>query len=350
MSSSSVITAIESVINTAMNDFQEYLNDLNTYALQRFGSGPFTTNHNLAPPTLEFPDAPSDTSDQVDIRKDRLFDPTTLAPGGWPTYHQPNRPNWDSLFADMEPHVERQWVSSELDGLIAIANRMADGDLSYLTNAFQQNMFDKDRDRRLQSLEDALNAIAARHAAMGFTLPTSMLLAQQNELMMKHQFDTTNESREIIRLVEESARNYRIAGLQQGLQVEQIMVQFTGAYDRLLFEKVRTIVDVYLKEVDTEARSFEAQVKAITLRLEAEMLSWKLTDEYNTTQMNADLYPWKKYEIQVRAAAEKARGQVQLFAEKVKADVQALETGMRSAADTIKAAMVADITVTSIKG
>lgn len=346
MAISSLGLTMQNLVSQTATQFQDYLNDMNTYALQRMtpGTDTFPNPYNLDNPIYDFPDKPVD-SGTLDLQDEQLIKVTTP----FPVFTPPPPITIEDKWAEEVPHLERLWVSSELDTLINLIENMASGDSSWFSNTYQIKAFDSDRDRRLQTLDDSLRLIAAKHAARGFRLPTSMLHAQENEVIQKYQFDLTNLSREITKIVEEAARDFMKYGVEKGLSYEELNIGFTTAYDKLLIEKTLAIVDVYIKQVEATAKIFEAEVKAIISQFEAEIAAWALTNEYNKVQMEVDLYPIKKYSALVEGAAAKGELDFKTWSEKVAADYNSLSTGMTTASDTIKSAMAADVNITTSK-
>lgn len=327
---------LKSIIDKVQQNYESYIDDAMGYVDWRLPQ--FTK------PVGDFPSAPSTNGDTVNLSKDKIFDPLSM--GDWPVYRNPELPDWSTLYPSGIPHDHRLWQSAEMDTLIAVVQKMLSGSIAWLSDDYQQKVFDRDRERRRQALADGLRLLNSRHAARGFKLPNSMLTAQESELTQKYYFDNANESRELAKLVEEAARDYQKFGVQQELSYEQLNQNFTNAYDKLIFDLAAERVKSYLAQVEAEARRFEAEVRGVIARMEAERAAWAATLDYNKMQMDVALFPLRQYEIQVKAAAEKYRGQVDVYKIEVETDMKSLESAMKQTSELLKSVSSNDINLT----
>lgn len=256
----------------------------------------------------------------------RLFDPKDIS-GGFPVYQPVVEIDWQGLYDALITNKSRVWESAEMDNLIATMQGLILGDDAWLTETYQTNIFDKDRDRRRQILDDSLRLITSRYAARKFRVPTSMLGAQENEALLKYQYDNTNESRELGSKVIDAAKSFQQFAMEKGLSYEQINMGFTQAYNAALLEPIKLKVETYMKQVETAATVFLAKVKAIMVRIDAEKASWELTGTYNENLYKTSSFPWQIYKLEVDTAVEAAKIELEEFKTKVSADLSALVEG-----------------------
>lgn len=333
-----VSASIEMAVSHAETDYGSFLTDVANFGSIKLG-GSFTV-----PGTLDLPDVPADTV--VTYQTDKMFDPDAVLAGGWPVYVAPISPDWAALWATVSTHDDRVWQSTDLDALaLKLAEIVQGGNAVWLTAEYQSRIYDRDSDRRLQTLNDMMDIAAARHAARGNRMPNSSLSVQESELLQKYQFDNTEQSREIAKVVEEAAMKYMQFGIEKGLTLEEINMKFTSSFDQMILETVKSRYETFIRQIEAESGVFKSQVMAIVSKLEAEKTAWDLTNSYNNMLLDADMAPWKKYKLQVETLVLEYQEKVRLYGTRVDAEVKAMQERGRAIGQIMTIGSQSEITL-----
>lgn len=190
------------------------------------------------------------------------------------------------------PNVDHVWAAEEMDDLqLAIFTALSNGGIG-ISQELQDAIFNSDRERKLQTLDDSLLRVNAGMGARGFRLPNDMLAAQRNELIQKYQFDAENLSREVTKLIEEHARQNWQFCIQNGITTEQFHADFANKYDQMFIEMKRAAVEQFRIEVQAEVEAYRAQIDGIISRLDA----YKTRIDASTAGMSAQIEK-AKYEL-----------------------------------------------------
>lgn len=158
-----------------------------------------------------------------------------------------------------------------------------------LSQNLQDSIFNADRERKLQTLNDSIFAIAAKYGARGFRYPSSIVANAQNEVILKYQMDLENQSREITKLMEEHARTNIQFAVSQGIDFEKFHSDFSLRYSQLFVELEKAAVELYVEKVKAEIASFEARIRALTAQVELS----KVEAEYTATMGNLLIAKYK---------------------------------------------------------
>ena len=171
--------------------------------------------------------------------------------------------------ASYNPHNSHVWSTTQMDGLqTTIFAALANGGIG-ISQALQDSIFNQDRERKLQALNDALTRVSAGMGAKGFRLPNSMLAGQRNELLQKHEFDLENLNREITKLMEEHARQNWQFCVEKGIGTEQFHAEFANKYDGMFVELTRLALERYKTDVEVGIQAFKSKIEGIIARLNA---------------------------------------------------------------------------------
>ena len=164
---------------------------------------------------------------------------------------------------DNKTNNDYVWKGAGASNLMtAIMSIVNSGGLG-VTGPYTQAIFNEDRERKLQTLNDALMIIASKTGARGFRRVTSMTAAQENELILKYQFDQEQLSRNIIKTVEEHMRNNIQVAIQNGNTLEKMHMDFANAYDKLFTDMAIAVVNRYKARIECEVAIFTAKTEVL---------------------------------------------------------------------------------------
>lgn len=199
-----------------------------------------------------------------------------------------------------------------------------------LSQDLQDSIFRADRERKLLALNDALTAINAKTGSKGFRKVNSITGAQQNEVILKYQYDLENQTREITKLMEEHARTNLQFAVQQGIAFENFHADFANKFDNMFVEMKKTAVQLYVSQVQAEVAVFEATVKSILQQVEIA----KAEVQYFATAGNVLI---EKYKADIQQAVARTN----LAFEVGKTNLQSTLTALEGAAKTAQGVMQA---------
>jgi len=211
-----------------------------------------------------------------------------------------------------------------------------------ISQALQDSLFNADRERKLLALNDALTLIAARTGGKGFRKPTSVTAAQENEAILKYQFDLENQSREITKLMEEHARTNMQFATQQGIAFETFHADFANKYDAMFLSMKKTAIELYVSKINAEIAAYEAYVKGLIQKVELA----KAEAQYFSTVGNVLL---DKYKADIQQATAKAELAFRTAETNSKNTLNALTGYANSAAGMLNAVGQNSIQVTTAK-
>lgn len=199
-----------------------------------------------------------------------------------------------------------------------------------LSAELQDSIFRSDRERKLLALNDSIDVINAKTGSKGFRKATSITGAQQNEVILKYQYDLENQSREITKLMEEHARINLQFAVQQGIAFENFHADFAMKFDNMFMEMKKTAVQLYVSQVQAEVAVFEAIVKSLLQKVELA----KAEAQYLATVGNVLV---DKYKADITQASLKA----QLALDSAKTNLASKLEALKGAALTAQGVMQA---------
>lgn len=207
-------------------------------------------------------------------------------------------------------HTDHVWSSGESKYLWAkIEDAFISGGIG-ITKDLQNAIFNADRERKLQALNDSLQAVSAGFGARGFSVMSNLLTGPRNEIILKYQQDMENQSREITKLMEEHARlNWQFC-VERGISLEQFHADFTSRYDTLYLDMIKTSIEKYRSDLEMDLLKFRADLENITARLEIA----KSQASINTAAISAEI---EKAKIEVDMAEKSAQINIQSHSSEV---------------------------------
>lgn len=232
---------------------------------------------------------------------------------------------YEDLTSTLVAHKDHVWEAEEAQYIWdQIRASFVSGGIG-LTQSLQNAIFNTDRERKLQVLNDSLQAVTARLGSRGFNIPNNMLTGPRNEIIQKYQFDYDNQSREIVKLMEEHARTNWQFCVDKGIGLEQFHADFTNKYDVLFIEMIKASLDKYRIAVEVELNAFRTKLESINAILQTA----KLRIDASATGLNAEI---EKAKLEVDIAAKAATIAVQSHS----AEVSRLSQAYSSYADLVK--------------
>ena len=152
---------------------------------------------------------------------------------------------------------------------------------------FQDAIFNKEYDRKLQTLNDLFELADAKVGARGFTYNNSLSTALKLDAQQKYQFDKTEVGREILRIVTDWARqNYQFA-IDKGISFEQWNSDFTYKYCTGFVEIYKNLLLTSVERLKADLAQYLEPIRAL---LEAAKLPIELgTANAQIAMQNAEM-------------------------------------------------------------
>jgi len=166
--------------------------------------------------------------------------------------------------SDITQYKRHIWEAAQLDSIEATLMAYISS-MGVPSRAFQDSIFDENRERRLRVLNDELDLIAAKTSARGFKYAEVQTNADILSLLEKDQFDNENLNREITKRITEWAKDNLHFAIQQGVAVETAHMDFAYKYSSIYREIYQTqlngVLEKFRVEVQQELAKLDAVVK-----------------------------------------------------------------------------------------
>lgn len=255
---------------------------------------------------------------------------------------------WTNLKNGLSAYLTNVTGSDDVDTLVT--------KLTSETTKLQVALYAADLERKQQALRDANSAANAATGARGFTFPNSMTVALKLDAQQKYQFDLSQASRELVKLIFEWAKNNYQFSLQQGVAAHLADTDFNLRYADVLLRsfdaQVRNILETYRTTVAGEVSKAEQAVKSYTIRLEVARVNALIAEAADRTKLSKVEAKLKEYAQRldvIKVNAGIVEGQDRVKAANYGADVQqhatnvtmAVQTAAANARNKIDAAMAA---------
>ena len=185
---------------------------------------------------------------------------------------------------------------------------------------YQDAIFEEDKQRKLQTLNDLYELADAKTGARGFTYPNDHGTILKLDAQQKYQFDLTQIGRDISKLVTEWARqNYQFA-IDKGIALETFHADFTYKY-------CTAFVDIYKNLVLAAVERFKADISKYIEPIRALVEAAKLPVEVaklnsDISKANADIEAQenaRKIDEAIKVFDIKSRQFITIFGEQIKA-------------------------------
>lgn len=137
-----------------------------------------------------------------------------------------------------------------------------------ISDTVQDALFENQRERDLQILTDATNAIRANYSKTGFPLPTQVLRGQENEVIKKHQDDRSNRNREITVLIAERAADFVKTAINSGSNMEEARMRYALGFAGLFNDTTNALINRFKAEQDARVVEFKGQIDLILSKLQ----------------------------------------------------------------------------------
>lgn len=196
------------------------------------------------------------------------------------------------------PHLTKMWQGEMTTLQTAISAALTNGGIG-ISQALQDALFNEDRGRKSQILEDALRKVDAGVGGKGFRMRNDYLAGQRQELILRYRDDLEELNRKITAMMEQHARENWQFCIQNGISAEKFQADFTGAYDKLVVDMAHATVEIYRAEVELTIAKFKAKAEAIM----AQWSAAKLKLEAGATAVAAKA---TEMELRIKSAAADA--------------------------------------------
>jgi uncharacterized protein YacL (UPF0231 family) len=230
------------------------------------------------------------------------------------------------LTSDITKYKRHVWESSQLDTIESML-------MNYITSmgvpsqAFQDSVFDENRERRLRVLNDELDLIAATTSSRGFKYAEGQTNAAILSLLEKDQFDNENLNREITKRITEWAKDNLHFAVQQGVAVETAHMDFAYKYSSIYREIYQTqlngVLEKFRIEVQQELAKLDAVVKVTKSRADVVAVNAEITGKEDALWLEKSKIERQEAVDRYRITVEdlKNRGTIQVNAAATQAEL-----------------------------
>lgn len=127
----------------------------------------------------------------------------------------------------------------------------------------EQALWDRGRSRLEDELDRTHQDLAAQWAARGFPMPPGMLAAQQAQQQVEHNKRLTDLDRDITTEQARLAQQKAEFTVQQGLNLEKMLIDHTNAVNQRAFEAARSVAEYALAEYDARVKTYQARIQKL---------------------------------------------------------------------------------------
>ena len=234
---------------------------------------------------------------------------------------------------DMSLYKKHVWADTHLDTIEASI-------MAYITSmgipdqTYQDAIFDADKERKTRALADALDLISAQTSGRGFRYANVQTNAAMIDLTEKYQFDLENQSRDITRLVTEWARQNYQFGIQQGIGIETVQMDFAIKYADLFIRQYETllmaVLEKYRIQIQVQLEVLRDKLEAIKALIDAKKAQAEITVEEQRLRI-------EKAQVQVTEALGRYHGAIEDLGNNLMRQIEAASHFASTAAGIIQA-------------
>lgn len=209
------------------------------------------------------------------------------------------------------------WQGSQL-ATITVAIDAYLQSLGMPSTTYQDAIYDADKERKLRTMNDAVDLVQAKTSALGYKYAQLQTNAAILDIVEKYQFDLENQTRTITQQMTEWARQAYQFSIQQGLESEkaqmQFSLQFGGLFLEYFIKTFTAILEKYKGFVEVQALKFKAIIDDILattqiLKANAEIIESEEKLLYERDRLNIE-QAITVFKGNIEQAADSAREQI----------------------------------------
>lgn len=197
----------------------------------------------------------------------------------------PQAPTSDEL-VKYKKHV---WEASQLDAIESLLMNYIDT-MGMPSQAFQDSIFNEDRERKQRILADKLDVVAAVTSGKGFKYANLQTAALIKDAIDQHGDNLEELNRKVTQLMTDWARQNLHFAIQQGIAVEQAHMEFAYKYSSIFKDIYTTIItsilEKYRVQVTMELAKIEAITKTAMLRGDLQKVNADISSTEATLKLN----------------------------------------------------------------
>lgn len=158
---------------------------------------------------------------------------------------------------------------------------------AFIDQTVQDALFQQTRERDIQALNDALDAVDRQQAARrGFPVPNSITAAARADVIKKYQDISSDRNKEITALIADRAHDGRKHSIDAGLRMEDIRSRFQLEYGRLYFQTAEYLVRKYQADVQAEVARVSAEIDQLKLKATVDLGMVESDNTWNSALLN----------------------------------------------------------------
>lgn len=200
-----------------------------------------------------------------------------------------------------------------------------------INSDIQNALWNNNRQRRLQSLSDALDQISSRDAKRGFAYPTSRRAS--DAVLVQYQQDDENLNWQITSKMADLAQQNIQFAIQANIAIEQLQVTFTLGFGNMFLNLKKLIVDTFAIEANERVAEFKAQLDAIIAGYKVAEVNGTLTISYQELLL-------KQWEVLTTQGTDRTKSLIAQTEQATKIQLEATKSLVDTLGSTIKAALM----------
>lgn len=174
------------------------------------------------------------------------------------------------------------WEAKQLDNIQTTLTAYMN-DMGMPSQAFQDAVFNADKERKSKILSDKLDMIAAKTSARGFKYANMQTNALIKDAITEYGYDLEDLNRKVTQIVTEWARQNFQFSIQQGISVEvahmEFAYKFSSIFREVYLTQIKGVLEVYKGRIEMELAKLDARVKSILTRAEGLKINSLITEK-----------------------------------------------------------------------
>ena len=189
--------------------------------------------------------------DLPEARPEVVVPPFVFNPEDFMTTDLLKKYSYDSTFFDFLDPILQTYITSET---------------AFIDQTVQDALFAQTHERDIQIQNDQLDMVARQQAHRGFSYPTSMTTAAQNEVIKQYGDRRSDRNSEITGVIAERAQESRLRAMSTGVEMESIRSQFQLGYGQLYMRSAEYLVRKYQVDVESEVARVNTELEQIRIK------------------------------------------------------------------------------------
>lgn len=264
-----------------------------------------------------------------------VFDPSKTSPVNTGSLPSLEKAVLSDGFTDPTTEIEKYkthvFVAPMLDDMQSTLMGWVDSGGVGISDSVQNALWNNQRERDLQNLSDALDAVRSIDAKRGFKYATHR--RKTSEVIVNYQQARENRNHEITALIADLAQKNVQQAMAHNISIEQLHANFSLGLSQIFLNLKNHLLDRFRVEQEARVAEFEAKMKAILAGYNLGEVNAKLDMSYQELLM-------KQWEVEIASSTERTRTLIQQAEQETRVKLEAATGLVNGLAAQISSALL----------